>query len=276
VVDRNGVTIARAHPLRACQGCVERAQQDQAVSSVVDGFDLAPVATATPAAPQAGPGSADDDAGFDLDAHAKPASSAASDKTASTTTPLPAPVIAAPPVAPLDPDFVGPPSTFPAHRAIDERTAFLLMSMMKDVIKHGTGTPALVLHREDIGGKTGTTNDMRDAWFSGYGGHLVTTVWVGMDDFSTLGHGEFGARAALPIWIDYMRVALTDVPQQTLDPPPGIVTVQIDRGSGRILPAGSTGGLQEYFKAEELERFQNEVPGTVDATATNEEAFDIF
>jgi len=164
----------------------------------------------------------------------------------------------------------------PRQKMIHERTAFLLVSMMQDVIKHGTGTPALVLKREDIGGKTGTTNDMRDAWFSGYGGHLVTSVWVGMDDFSTLGHGEFGARAALPIWIDYMRVALTDVPQRTFDPPAGIVTALIDRGSGRLLPPNTPGGLVEYFKAEELERFQNEAPGTADATATNQDAFDIF
>jgi penicillin-binding protein 1A len=176
----------------------------------------------------------------------------------------------------VDPNFVGPPSTFPAHRAIDERTAFLVMSLMQDVIKHGTGTPALVLKREDIGGKTGTTNDMRDAWFSGYGGHLVTSVWVGMDDFSTLGRGEFGARAALPIWIDYMRVALTDVPQRSFEPPPGIVTATINRSTGTLLPTGSPGGMEEYFKAEELARFQNQAPGTADATATNEDAFDIF
>jgi len=278
VVDRDGVTISRAHPVRACQGCVEREQQDQAVSSVVDGFDLGPAST--PAAAQESPGNAGsptgDDGGFDIDAHARPVASAANDRTArAVATPLPAPVVAAPP--PVDPDFVGPPSTFPAHRAIDERTAFLVASMMQDVIKHGTGTPALVLHRADIGGKTGTTNDMHDAWFSGYGGHLVTTVWVGMDDFATLGHAEFGARAALPIWIDYMRVALSNAPEKTLNPPAGIVTVQID-GGGHVLPAGSTGGLTEYFKAEELERYQNEAPVTADSNNSNnnEEAFDIF
>jgi len=275
VVDRNGATISRAHPVRACQGCVERAQLDQAVSSVVDGFDLGPVSTPVPADTTTTTSPASDN-GFDLDGHAKPASSSANDRTAGAATPLPPPVAAAPPAPPIDPNFVGPPSTFPAHRAIDERTAFLLVSMMQDVIRHGTGTPALVLKREDIGGKTGTTNDMRDAWFSGFGGHLVTSVWVGMDDFSTLGRGEFGARAALPIWIDYMRVALTDVPQRTYDPPAGIVTTLIDRGSGRILPAGTPGGMVEYFKAEELERFQNEVPGTADTTTTNEDAFDIF
>jgi penicillin-binding protein 1A len=262
VVDRDGVTISRAHPVRACQSCVERVQQDQAVSSVVDGFDLGPIATPAPATPS------DADAP-DLDARPP----AAAKKTSIAA----APAVVAPAVTPpVDPNFVGPPSTFPAHRAIDERTAFLVMSLMQDVIKHGTGTPALVLKREDIGGKTGTTNDMRDAWFSGYGGHLVTSVWVGMDDFSTLGRGEFGARAALPIWIDYMRVALTDVPQRSFEPPPGIVTATINRSTGTLLPTGSPGGMEEYFKAEELARFQNQAPGTADATATNEDAFDIF
>ncbi len=271
VVDRDGVTISRAHPVRACQGCAERAQQDQAVSSVVDGFDLGPAST---------PAAVDLTGANASAADASQASDASGDSDNATTKamPLPAPVPTQVPVpaAPDDPDFVGPPSTFPAHRAIDERTAFLVVSMMRDVIHRGTGTPALVLHRDDIGGKTGTTNDMRDAWFSGFGGHLVTTVWVGMDDFSGLGHSEFGARAALPIWIDYMRVALENVPLRTFDPPSGIVTTLIDRGSGRILPAGTTGGMVEYFKAEELERFQNEVPGTADAASTNEAAFDIF
>ncbi|MBS0192752.1 MAG: penicillin-binding protein 1A [Proteobacteria bacterium] len=291
VVDRDGVTIARAHPARACRNCAERAQQDQAVSSVVDGFDLAPVATAATAdASSSGSASSDTGDGFDLDAHPA-ASSTASDKTvasgaaspaaspaSSTASPaVDAAAVAATPAAPpIDPDFVGPPSTFPARRAIDERTAFLVASMMQTVIQHGTGTAALVLHRADIGGKTGTTNDMHDAWFSGYGGHFVTTVWVGMDDYSTLGHGEFGARAALPIWIDYMRVALANVPENPLVPPPGIVTVQVD-GGGHILPAGSTGGMTDYFKAEDLQRFQNEVPDTSDTNGANsEKAFDIF
>ncbi len=292
VVDRNGVTIARAHPARACKGCVERSQQDQAVSSVVDGFDLAPVAGAAPAASGTDGDASSEaaDGGFDLDAQAPAASpaaggkpvaqaaaSAASQAASTATDAASAPQEAtAPPIPPIDPDFVGPPATFPARRAIDERTAFLVKSMMQSVILHGTGTAALVLHRADLGGKTGTTNDMHDAWFSGYGGHLVTTVWVGMDDYSTLGHGEFGARAALPIWIDYMRTALAYQPENPVVPPPGIVTVQID-GGGHILPAGSTGGMTEYFKAEELARFQNELPGPADSSgSTSEEAFDIF
>ena len=82
-----------------------------------------------------------------------------------------------------------------------------------------------MLERDDIGGKTGSTNDHRDAWFSGFGGDLVTTVWVGKDDFESLGYREYGGKAALPIWIDYMREALKDVPLADATPPTGIVTV---------------------------------------------------
>ena len=105
-----------------------------------------------------------------------------------------------------------PADTVLAPRAIDERIAYQLVSMMRDVVQRGTGTAAKVLEREDIGGKTGSTNDHRDAWFSGFGGDLVTTVWVGRDDFKSLGYREYGGKAALPIWIDYMRVALKDRP----------------------------------------------------------------
>lgn len=257
VVDRDGITIARAHPVRACQGCVERVQQDTVVSSVVDGFDLGPVApaAASPALPVA-----------------ETSAAAIGPGKAIAQEPVPPP---APPPTPIDPDFVGPPAVYPANRAIDERTAFLLVSMMKSVIDHGTGVAAKVLNRDDIGGKTGTTNDQRDAWFSGFGGHLVTTVWVGMDDFSSLGRGEYGARAALPIWIDYMRAALTDVPQREIEPPSGIVTASIDRGSGRLVPAGTPGALPEFFKAEDLARVENTTP-ELDTETKTEESFDIF
>ena len=105
-----------------------------------------------------------------------------------------------------------------APRAIDARVAYQIVSMMRDVVQRGTGVRAKVLKREDIAGKTGSTNEHRDAWFSGFGGDIVTTVWVGRDDFSSLGFGEYGGRAALPIWIDYMRVALEGRPIAANDP----------------------------------------------------------
>jgi len=159
-----------------------------------------------------------------------------------------------------------------APRAIDERTAYQLVSMMRDVVQRGTGTAAKVLGREDVGGKTGSTNDHRDAWFSGFGGPYVTTVWVGRDDFRSLGYREYGGRAALPIWIDYMRVALEGQPIASNEPPEGMVKVYVD-ANGRLSTVG--GGLAEYVKVEDLERMQESLD-LYGADEEDEAAFDIF
>jgi len=162
-----------------------------------------------------------------------------------------------------------------AQRAIDERVAYQLVSMMRDVVQRGTGTAAKVLERADVGGKTGSTNEHRDAWFSGFGGGVATTVWVGRDDFKSLGYREYGGRAALPIWIDYMRVALEGRPETELVPPDGMVEVSVGPG-GRLLPAVE-GGIVEWVKAEDLERMESYVDyGTDPSAAPSEEAFDIF
>lgn len=124
---------------------------------------------------------------------------------------------------------------------------YLIADMMRDVIQRGTGRRARVLGREDISGKTGTTNEYRDAWFSGFNPEIVTTVWIGFDDFSTLGRGEYGGRAALPAWIDYMRVALADTPEIYHDRPPGLVTVRIDPETGLLAGAGNPDAIFETF-----------------------------
>jgi penicillin-binding protein 1A len=175
----------------------------------------------------------------------------------------------------FDPSFVGPQMPPLASRAIDERTAFLTSSLMRDVVLRGTATAAKVLNREDIGGKTGSTNDHRDAWFSGFGGGLVTTVWVGNDNFSSLGYREYGGKAALPIWINYMRDATKDVPLNDFTPPAGIVTAAISPGSGNLLPDGTPGSLKEYFKQEDYDRLISS--GYIQNTNQNtQESFDIF
>lgn len=162
-----------------------------------------------------------------------------------------------------------------APRAIDERVAYQMISMMRDVVRRGTGTAARVLEREDVGGKTGSTNEHRDAWFSGFGGNLVTSVWVGRDDNRSLGFREYGGRAALPIWIDFMRVALDGVPEAGNEPPEGMVRVAVSAG-GRLLPTtAESGGIIEYVKAEDLERMESEIDLQIDDVPT-EEAFDIF
>src|SRR5690606_1248991 len=157
--------------------------------------------------------------------------------------------------------------------AIDERTAFQVNSMLRDVVQRGTGVRAKALGRADVGGKTGSTNEHRDAWFSGFGADVVTTVWVGRDDFTSLGRGEYGGRAALPIWIDYMRVALEGREPVPLVPPSGMVEVAVGPG-GRLLPAGST-GTTEWVKTEDLDRMPVYSDYGEDA-ASEEEAFDIF
>jgi penicillin-binding protein 1A len=146
--------------------------------------------------------------------------------------------------------------------------------MMRDVVQRGTGVRAKVLGREDVAGKTGSTNEYRDAWFSGFADDTVTTVWVGRDDFKSLGRGEYGGRAALPIWIDYMRVAIDGQPVAANEPPDGMVEVSVGAG-GRLSPDGG-GGIVEWVKAEDMERMQAEPFEYDEAAQEQEEAFDIF
>lgn len=139
-----------------------------------------------------------------------------------------------------------------AKQVMDPRVAYIMDSILRDVIVRGTGTRALVLDRQDIAGKTGTTNGPRDSWFSGYSPHLVATSWVGFDDNGLLGVNEFGGTAALPIWINFMETALHDKPQDLLPQPEGIVTVLIDPDSGQRAPPGSEGAIFELFLAENV------------------------
>ena len=143
----------------------------------------------------------------------------------------------------------------PAPRVMDAGVNFIIDSILKDVITKGTGRKALVLERTDIAGKTGTTNGPRDVWFSGYNRDVVTTTWVGFDDYTPLGRKEFGGTAALPIWIDYMRIALKDSPQWERPMPAGIVTVKIDPGSGQPASPGQRNAIFEYFRESTVPRY---------------------
>lgn len=137
-----------------------------------------------------------------------------------------------------------------AQRIIEERNAYLMNTIMQDVIRFGSGKKAKALKREDIGGKTGTTNDQKDAWFSGFNPNMVTTVWVGFDNPSTLGRSEVGGRAALPIWMEYMELALNKYPNQPLLQPEGILTVSVDKETGQAVPSNSPGSVEELFREE--------------------------
>jgi len=134
-----------------------------------------------------------------------------------------------------------------SDRVISEQNAFLMTEMMREVIRSGTGRRALALERADLAGKTGTTNDFRDAWFSGFNADLVTTVYVGFDEPAHLGRRESGATAALPIWVDYMRAVLPGIPKRESPPPPGIVTRFINKTTALPTAADDPDGYLEYY-----------------------------
>jgi penicillin-binding protein 1A len=138
-----------------------------------------------------------------------------------------------------------------AERIIDERTAYIMTSMLQDVIKRGTGRRAMALGRDDLAGKTGTTNESKDSWFSGYNADYITTVWAGFDQPESLGRNEYGGTVALPIWMNYMAAALKDKPSHLQTEPEGMLTLRIDPHSGRIASPGTQDAYYELFKSED-------------------------
>ena len=137
-----------------------------------------------------------------------------------------------------------------APRVMDARVNFIIDSILKDVIKLGTGRRALKLERDDIAGKTGTSNGPMDAWFSGYNSEIVTSTWVGFDNFTPLGRREFGGTAALPIWIEFMRQAMEDMPEKNRVTPTGVVLTRIDPITGLASKASNEKAIFEYFRIE--------------------------
>ena len=135
------------------------------------------------------------------------------------------------------------------RRAIPARNAFMMSNMLSEITRSGTAQRARrELKRADLFGKTGTTNDQRDAWFNGYNQSMVTNVWVGFDSNKKLGRREFGSRAALPAWVDYMRVALEGEADKSPSLPEGMLTVRIDPKTGLRAPAGMQGAIFELFR----------------------------
>jgi penicillin-binding protein 1A len=175
----------------------------------------------------------------------------------------------------LDPlDYASPPSaTTSAPRVISEQNAFLVTQALNSAIWgvdwaaenpwRGTGWRAKTLKRKDLAGKTGTTNEGKDAWFSGFTRRLVTTSWIGFDDpgrnlgktiyNSNLGKNqitgtEAGAKSAQPAWIDFMKVALTDIDAESFEPPTEIVSVLIDKVTGKLSTNNNKSSMFEYFQ----------------------------
>ncbi len=177
------------------------------------------------------------------------------------------------------PNFLGA-DNGQAERIITAENAYLIYDMMRDVIKRGTGRRARELGRPDLAGKTGTSNDRRDAWFSGYNGDIVATAWVGFDQDRSLGAGEEGSRTALPIWKYFMKVALAGTANAAIPRPTGIITARIVPESGLIAPAGYDGAIFELFREGHVPEMDqgdagpNFTPG--DRPATSDEQENIF
>ena len=240
--DRNGKPVYVANPARACRNCQER---------LLD--------TRPPGPPPAdmNPTPANNLVGTD----GPPAESSSVDGVGEAVLP-----------ADVHGDIAHPPVLAP--RVLEARNDYLITSLMKDVILRGTGSAARALDRADLAGKTGSTNDHRDAWFVGFNGDLSTAVWVGFDDYSSLGRGEFGAKAALPIWMEFMGNALKGLPLNALPMPPGISTVRINRQSGLPTSADDPDGMDEMFKVEDIDRLRSQAAQKKEQD--QQHAYDIF
>lgn len=143
-----------------------------------------------------------------------------------------------------------PTSDLIAQRVVEERNVFLMNSMLRDVVNRGTGRRALQLNRPDLAGKTGTTDEATDTWFNGFHPSLVASVWVGFDSGESLGQLEFGSTRPLPIWIEFMRVALNEIPHESLTQPENVVRVRIDPETGKHVRGDVTNAIWEYFRTE--------------------------
>ena len=234
ILDASGKTIYQAQPLIACAQCAAGADSTSGVNAALaDGR------------PPAG-------AGLIATAAATGANASNSaERGAGSAHPLQASRNAGARDGLLDEGVHDGKSLIPvrnlAPQILRPQVAYLLSDMMADVIRHGTGMKALVLGRDDIAGKTGTTNDAHDAWFSGFNADIVASVWTGFDQDRSLGELEQGSRAALPTWIFFMHEALSGVPRHKVPVPDGIVTVRISPDTGLLASADDPNGIMEKF-----------------------------
>ncbi|HEX5637310.1 MAG TPA: penicillin-binding transpeptidase domain-containing protein, partial [Gammaproteobacteria bacterium] len=138
-----------------------------------------------------------------------------------------------------------------AGRVVEDRIVYVMNSMLQDVINNGTARRARALGRNDLMGKTGTTNEQRDAWFNGFNRSMVAIAWVGFDDQKKiLGASETGGKAALPMWMEFMRTALQGVPEKVMERPENLVTVKINPETGELASANDKTAIFETFSAE--------------------------
>jgi penicillin-binding protein 1A len=140
-----------------------------------------------------------------------------------------------------------------SERVVDERVTHIVKDILREHTRRGsTGRKTSILKRSDIAGKTGTTNDAKSTWFSGFHDDLVTTVWVGTDDFTSLGDNEYGSSIALPIWVDYMSLALENLPESEVKIPSGISYVRVNKSTGEIANSGDINTYFELFLNENI------------------------
>jgi penicillin-binding protein 1A len=163
-----------------------------------------------------------------------------------------------------------------ARQAISPQNAYLVRSMMMDVVRRGTGARAMQLGRHDLAGKTGTTNEQRDAWFSGYNDHLVTSVWVGFDNHDPLGRRDVGGRAALPVWMEFMAIALDGVEDKPPAMPEGLAQAKIDPTSGMLARLDNSDAIMEIFEAGRLPPMQEIDQGDDQDVPLEEDPYEIY
>ena len=153
----------------------------------------------------------------------------------------------------IKPFYLLPPLSKESLEPIDPRVTFITKDILREALSRGSnGRKTQVLRRGDIAGKTGTTNDAISTWFSGFHNDLVSTVWVGTDDFSSLGDNEFGSSIALPTWVDFMKKALTNLPEEDWSMPKGLSYVRVDRETGQPVDENSKNSYFELFFDEEI------------------------
>jgi penicillin-binding protein 1A len=250
--DGDGNEIIRANHPRVCKSCEAEllAKQLAENDSDVDLLESEPASLEALLAEMENVPSVAAEEEASETADAEPADSEAAD---TSTDDAAATEIAAGPIRLPEPEVLLAP------RILDERNAYIMNSMLQDVIKRGTGRAARRLQRNDLAGKTGTTNDAADTWFNGYNLSLVTTVWVGFSNHDPLGARAYGSNTPLPIWIDFMEDALAGVPELSPDQPPGLVTMKIDPTTGDVAAPGQRGAVFEYFLSEFAPTSQPEV-----------------
>ena len=234
-----GEVVWRAAPREVCETCAD------------DGPAGAPDATAGATAPAtptpgiAGSAAGDADAGSVLPPGVSPLPPTGFPDARSSNV-----LTMAPPVSEWSPPISA--ASRRAPRIISAANAWLMDNIMADVIKRGTGVRARVLGREDISGKTGTTNESHDTWFNGFNQNIEATVWVGFDQEQSLGEGEEGSSVAVPVWVRLMRTALAGQPDMPRPIPPGLLVGRVNAQTGFLAPVGDAGAINEYFLSGKL------------------------